>query len=124
MSNPTSGGGDNYHKDIFNAWTPENTDSNIPRWQYGDLYPASTSDRFLVPASYLNFQNAQIGYTLPSRITQKFKVSKLRVYASCDNIIYWSYRKGLDPRVSFSGSSNVAVNSPVRTLSGGINITF
>ena len=124
MSNPTSGGGDNYHKDIFNAWTPENTDSNIPRWQYGDLYPASTSDRFLVPASYLNFQNAQIGYTLPSRITQKFKVNKLRVYASCDNIIYWSYRKGLDPRVSFSGSSNVAVNSPVRTLSGGINITF
>ena len=124
MSNPTSGGGDNYHKDIFNAWTPENTDSNIPRWQYGDLYPASTSDRFLVPASYLNFQNAQIGYTLPSRITQKFKVSKLRVYASCDNIVYWSYRKGLDPRYSFSGSTNVAVNSPVRTLSGGINITF
>ena len=124
MSNPTSGGGDNYHKDIFNAWTPENRDSNIPRWQYGDLYPASTSDRFLVPASYLNFQNAQIGYTLPSRITQKFKVSKLRVYASCDNIIYWSYRKGLDPRYSFSGSTNVAVNSPVRTVSGGINITF
>ena len=124
MSNPTSGGGDNYHKDIFNAWTPENRDSNIPRWQYGDLYPASTSDRFLVPASYLNFQNAQIGYTLPSRITQKFKVNKLRVYASCDNIVYWSYRKGLDPRYSFSGSTNTAVNSPVRTLSGGINITF
>ena len=124
MSNPTSGGGDNYHKDIFNAWTPENTNSDIPRWQYGDLYSASTSDRFLVPASYLNFQNAQIGYTLPNRITQKFKVNKLRVYASCDNIVYWSYRKGLDPRYSFSGSTNVAVNSPVRTLSGGINITF
>ena len=124
MSNPTSGGGDNYHKDIFNAWTPENTNSDIPRWQYGDLYSASTSDRFLVPASYLNFQNAQIGYTLPNRITQKFKVNKLRVYASCDNIVYWSYRKGLDPRYSFSGSTNVAVNSPVRTVSGGINITF
>ena len=124
MSNPTSGGGDNYHKDIFNAWTPENTDSNIPRWQYGDLYPASTSDRFLVPASYLNFQNAQVGYTIPERLTKKMNVAKIRVYAACDNIIYWSYRKGLDPRYSFDGSTNTAVNSPIRTISGGINITF
>lgn len=124
MSNPSTGGGDNYHKDILKAWTPENPDSNIPRWQYGDLYPASSSDRFLVDASYLNFQNAQVGYTLPQKFTQKFKVSKLRLYVACDNIVYWSYRKGLDPRYSFSGSTNNAVNSPIRTISGGINITF
>ena len=124
MANPSTGGGDNYHKDIFLAWTPENRDSNIPRWQYGDLYPASTSDRFLVPASYLNFQNAQVGYTLPERVTKKFKVNRLRIYVACDNIVYWSYRKGLDPRYSFSGSTNYSVNSPIRTVSGGINITF
>ena len=124
MSNPTTGSGSNYHRDILKAWTPENPDSNIPRWQYGDQYPASQSDRFLVDASYLNFQNAQIGYVLPDHITRKFKVSRLRVYAACDNIIYWSQRKGLDPRFSLTGSTNNAVNSPVRTLSGGINITF
>lgn len=120
----TSTGG-NIHKDVIEqAWTPENPDSDFPRWQFGDQYTASTSDRFLVPASYLNFQNAQIGYTFPERLTQKIKVSRLRLYVSCDNIVYWSYRKGLDPRYSFSGSTNNAVNSPVRTLSGGINITF
>ena len=124
MSNPTTGSGSNYHKDILKAWSPENPDSNIPRWQYGDQYPASQSDRFLVNASYLNFQNAQIGYTLPEHITRKFHVAKLRIYAACDNIVYWSYRKGLDPRFSLTGSTNNAVNSPVRTLSGGINITF
>ena len=124
MTNPTTGSGSNYHKDILKAWSPENPDSNIPRWQYADQYPASQSDRFLVDASYLNFQNAQIGYTLPEHITRKFKVAKLRVYAACDNIIYWSYRQGLDPRFSLTGSTNNAVNSPVRTLSGGINITF
>ena len=124
MSNPTTGSGSNYHKDILKAWTPENPDSDIPRWQYGDQYPASQSDRFLVNASYLNFQNAQIGYTLPEHITRKFKVAKLRVYAACDNIVYWSCRQGLDPRFSLTGSTNNAVNSPVRTLSGGINITF
>ena len=124
MSNPTTGSGSNYHKDILKAWTPENPDSDIPRWQYADQYPASQSDRFLVDASYLNFQNAQIGYVLPEHITRKFKVSRLRVYAACDNIIYWSQRKGLDPRYSLTGNTNNAVNSPVRTLSGGINITF
>ena len=116
--------GGNFHKDILKAWTPENTDTDIPRFQLGDQYNSSSSDRFLVPASYLNFQNAQIGYTLPSKITQKIKVSKLRFYLTCDNIWYCSYRQGLDPRYSFSGSTNDSVNSPVRTLSGGINITF
>ena len=51
-------------------------------------------------------------------------VARIRVYAACDNIVYWSYRKGLDPRYSFDGSTNTAVNSPIRTISGGINITF
>ena len=116
--------GRNIHKDILNAWSETNKDSDIPRWQYGDQNNAAVSDRFLTDASYLNFQNAQIGYTFPERITNKFKVSRLRLYVTCDNIIYWSRRQGLDPRYSFSGETNYAVNSPVRTLSGGINITF
>jgi hypothetical protein len=124
MSNPSSGGGDNYHKDILKAWTPENPNSDITRRQYGDLYPASTSDRFLVDASYLNFQNAQLGYTVPAKLTKKCHVDRLRVYVACDNIYYWSYRKGLDPRQSLTGATSNAMNSPVRTISGGINITF
>lgn len=124
MSNPTTGSGSNYHKDILKAWSLDNPDSDIPRWQYGDQYAAAMSDRFLVNASYLNFQNAQIGYTLPANITNRFQVSKLRFYIACDNIVYWSCRQGLDPRFSLTGSTNNAVNSPVRTISGGINITF
>ena len=51
-------------------------------------------------------------------------VSRLRLYLACDNIIYWSRRQGLDPRQSITGATNSAMNSPVRTISGGINITF
>ena len=116
--------GSNIHKDILKAWSETNRDSNIPRWQYGDENNAAASDRFLTDASYLNFQNAQIGYTFPERLTKKIRVSRLRLYITCDNIIYWSRRQGLDPRYSFDGSTSYAVNSPVRTLSGGINITF
>ena len=125
MSSPTSGSlGTNYHKDVLKAWTPENKNSDIPRFQYQDQYTASSSDRFLMDASYLNFQNAQLGYSLPERVTQRLMISRLRVYVACDNIVYWSRRQGFDPRFSFSGSTNSAVNSPVRTISGGINLTF
>ena len=124
MAPPGGTVGSNYHKDVLKAWTPENPGSDIPRWQYNDQNVDGASDRFLIDASYLNFQNAQIGYTLPERITGKFFVSRLRVYLACDNIVYWSRRRGLDPRYSFDGSTSNLVNSPVRTLSGGINITF
>ena len=116
--------GTNYHRDILDAWTPENSDSNIPRLQYGDEYTGSTSDRFLTSASYLNIQNINVGSTLPVSFSQKFGVEKLRIYLACDNVVYWSKRKGLDPRYSFSGSSNYANYSPIRTISGGINVVF
>ena len=124
MAPPTSGTGSNFHKDLLKSWTKENPSNDIPRFQYMDKNVSSTSDRFLTDASYLNFQNAQFGYTFPTKLTQKIKVNKLRLYLSCDNICYWSKRHGLDPRQSFSGSTSDSMNSPVRTLSGGINITF
>ena len=125
MSSPTSSGvGSNFHKDVFKAWSPTNKDSNIPRFQYQDQYSASESDRFLTDASYLNFQNVQLGYTFPERLTRKLQISRLRLYIACDNVVYWSHRQGFDPRFSFSGTTNSAVNSPVRTVSGGINLTF
>ena len=116
--------GNNFHKDILGAWSKDNKNSDIPRFQYGDIYTAAASDRFLTNASYLNFQNAQIGYTLPRRLTEKIRLSQLRFYVTCDNIWYVSCRRGFDPRFSMSGTTNHAVNSPVRTFSGGINLTF
>ena len=121
---PTTSLGSNVHVDVLNAWSETNKDSDMPRYQYLDQNINATSDRFLVDASYLNIQNVQIGYTIPQHVTQKFNVSKIRVSASCDNVFYWSRRKGLDPRYSFTGATNYANNSPVRTISGGINITF
>ena len=125
MTSPSAGKeGANFHKDMLKAWTPENKDTDVPAFYYNELYASSTSDRFLTDASYLNFQNAQIGYSLPARISQKARVSRIRVYAACDNIVYWSKRRGLDPRQSHDGSTSNVMNSPVRTTSVGFNITF
>ena len=113
-----------YHRDLWNAWTPENKNSNIPRFRYEDQNYGATSSRFLMDASYLNIQNITIGYTLPAKITRKFLVEKLRIYATCDNVWYWSRRKGLDPRQSIAGGSSAYYHAPIRTISGGITLTF
>lgn len=125
LMTPTDGTGNAgraFHQDYAKAWTPNNTSSDIPRWQYGDQYSASSSDRFLVSASYLNFQSFTLGYTLPKNLIRN--VSKLRVYAAGENLIFWSARKGLDPRYSYSANSSVNVYSPVRNISGGVQLTF
>ncbi|MGN0309884.1 MAG: SusC/RagA family TonB-linked outer membrane protein [Bacteroides sp.] len=121
MSSPTANvTGNALHKDILNAWSTENPNSNIPRFQFGDEYVSIISDRWLTKNSYLSLQNVQIGYTIPARLVKKFGLSKLRVYATGDNLYLWSKRKGYDPRMS----SGYGMYSPMRAISGGINIQF
>ena len=116
--------GMNWHKDMLDAWSADNTSSNIPRLQYEDKDQNGMSDRFLMDASYLNLQNINFGYTLPSNFTKKVGIEKVRVYLACENVWYWSKRQGFDPRYSYSGATSQATYSPVRTISGGINIQF
>jgi hypothetical protein len=120
----TSDAGSTFHKDYIKSWSPNNTSSNMPRWQYGDQYGAGASDRFLADASYLNFQSFTVGYTVPKRLLRNFSIAKVRVYAAGENLGFWSVRKGLDPRYSYDGNTMVAVYSPVRNISGGIQLTF
>lgn len=60
------------HADLLNAWSPENPNSNIPRFQFADSYSAASSDRFLTSASYLTLQNLNLGYTLPSNLCRQW----------------------------------------------------
>jgi hypothetical protein len=125
MSSPTSSTtGRNYHTDLAKAWSPTNRNSNIPRFQYNDQYSSATSDRFLLDGSYLNLQNINFGYTLPRKWTTKIGVNKVRVYLACENVALWSRRQGFDPRLSLTGANNAAVYSAVRTISGGLNLSF
>lgn len=116
--------GSNYHKDWRRSWSPNNTSSDIPRWQFGDQYTANASDRFLTDASYLNFSSFVVGYTLPRELTERILMSKIRVYVAGENLTFWSAREGLDPRYSYSANERVSNYSPVRTISGGLQLSF
>lgn len=116
--------GFNFHKDMLDAWSPSNRGSNIPRLQYNDTDASSSSDRFLINASYLNLQSINIGYTLPKSLTRRLGLTKVRVYGAADNVYLWSKRKGFDPRTSFTGSPSNEQYAFVRTISGGITLQF
>lgn len=116
-------GGQNWSTDIYDHWTEENTSSDIPRLDANDLYANSTSTRFITSSNYLSLNNITVGYTLPSKITNKIKVQKLRIYLAADNVALWSAREGLDPRQSYTAATT-ARYTPIRTISGGINLTF
>ncbi len=125
MSSPTgSSTGYNFHADLLKSWTPENPNSDIPRFMFGDTYSAGSSTRFLTSGSYLNIENINFGYTFPSKWTKKASINSLRLYVSCENVFYWSKRKGFDPRQSYSSTTNATYYSPMRTISGGITLNF
>ena len=113
MQSPTSiSERGNLSTDLRNAWTSENTTSTIPRFQYGD-------------------DNAA-GYTFPGIWVRKLGLSSLRVYASCDNVYYWTKRHGFDPRSALDGQVRVQDDTsysferfqPIRSISGGITVKF
>lgn len=123
---PGTNVGMNMHKDLLNAWTEDNQNTNIPKlytttgYQYAT---AITEETFLTSSNYLSLNNVTFGYTLPQSLTSKLQLGSVRVYFSGENLALWSRRKGLDPRQGFGSSENYTY-SPIRTLSGGINISF
>ena len=114
----------NRHKDWAKAWSPNNTESNIPRWQYLDQYSVASCDRFLTNASYLNFQSFMVGYNVPKKVLNHMGLSGLRLYVSGENLCYWSARKGFDPRQGYSGNSSVTAYPSTRTILGGVQVSF
>ena len=67
-----------------------------------------------------------VGYTLPKKWSNKIGLGSIRIYFSGDNLAVFSAREGLDPRIVFGGTGTAAppCYSSLRTISGGINLTF
>lgn len=118
------GGGGAMHVDLLKAWSKDNPHSNIPRVQSQDLHTTASSDRWLISASYLSLQNIDLGYTIPRKLVRTMGIQSLRFYATASNVWVWSKRQGLDPRQSMGGGVNNTSYSPIRTISGGLTLTF
>ena len=113
----------NWHKDILNAWTPTNTNTNVPRLNAEDTRGFANSDRALISSNYLSINNITLGYTLPNSLTKKLGFETVRFYGAADGVALFSARKGLDPRQSFT-SSTTSTYTATRCISGGVKLVF
>ncbi|WP_372950028.1 SusC/RagA family TonB-linked outer membrane protein [Mariniphaga sp.] len=114
--------GYDFHRDILERWTPENTETNVPVID-GDSYTNRRSTRFLTDASFLNVKNVSLGYQVPKTMVTKLNLAALRLNLTADNLALVSARKGLNPQFSFDGSF-AREYVPMRTISAGIDVQF
>ncbi len=129
----------NAGKDVLNAWTPTNTNTDVPRAISGDPNNNSrTSDRFIESGSYMRVKNLSIGYSIPAPILSKFTANTLtraRIYVSSQNLLTFTGYTGLDPEIGVNGgagdTSKLLTNGidygqypQPRTLLIGLNIGF
>jgi len=127
-----------------NFWRDDRTDAFYPRpYNIGAVAMGSTvagntyvSDRYLLNMAYLRLKNVTLGYSLPAEVLKKVFLTKVRIYASMENILTWDHLRGLpiDPEAingysmwdtSNYNSSRTGVGAPIyKNVSVGLQLTF
>ena len=80
---------------------------------------------FLTNASSISIQNIKLGYTFSKKTLRSLYLTNLRIYVACDNVYYWSKRKGFDSRVTWNGNKDSSGEySAVRAFSAGLSLQF
>ena len=102
-----------------------NLNSYYPRPLFGNNKNQQTQTRYLQDASYLRMKNVQIGYTLPSSLTQRASMQSVRFYVSGDNLLTFSDITGVfDPEL-LGGDWGAGKLYPLsKVISVGLNINF
>ena len=65
-----------------------------------NLNYSSYSDYFVEDGSYMKIKNITLGYTLPKNLLNHFKIEKLRIYLTGQNLFTFTKFTGLDPEFS------------------------
>jgi len=116
--------------DALRRWQKPGDITDVPRYIAGNTFNNYTSNRLLEDGSYLRLKNLSLGYYLPAKLTNRFLIDRLRIYASATNLLTFTKYSGADPEVSTLDGSNAAQGidfftlPQVRTISLGLNATL
>jgi len=109
---------------VLGRWEGEGTSNTMPRAIFNDPNNNSRiSSRFIEDGSYLRIKNVTFGYTLPASLLSRYKVQRIRIYASAQNLFTFTKYSGFDPEVPYNGV-DYNVYPVTRVLSLGLNITL
>ncbi len=120
--------GDNSHPASIwkDAWSPENTDAQMPRVfdaLSSSSHPSKVMSTFwLQNTSYVRLKNLQFGYTFPGKWIRTLGLSNLRVYYSAENLLTFDAMPiNLDPEADSERGSSYPL---IQTHAFGVNLTF
>ncbi|MGS2740606.1 SusC/RagA family TonB-linked outer membrane protein [Sinomicrobium sp. M5D2P17] len=124
-------GDSNATTEVLKAWTPENTDTNVPA---AAVREKRISSRFVYDGSYVRLKNLSLGYSLPERILEKLGFQKIRFFMSGQNLLTFTNYPGADPEVNYRNNNDERSNTflgldygsypNVRSLTMGVNLKF
>ncbi|RVT98332.1 TonB-dependent receptor [Mucilaginibacter limnophilus] len=121
-------GTENFTQDFFeNRWHGPGTSNTYPSTYIAGGQNNRSNSFYVEDGSYVRIRNLQLGYTLPSSLIGKWKLSRVRVFANAQNAFnFFSYR-GFSPEVG--GEPTVAgVDNNVyplfATYNFGVNVGF
>ena len=114
---------------VLNAWTPSNTNTNVPALTAS--YPgaeSSSNSYFIEDGSYFRLKNVQIGYTLPENVIEKIGSDSVRFYVQATNLFTITDYSGFDPEVIAYDNLSLGIDSRLYPVSKiftiGVNIKF
>ncbi len=110
----------------YDTWSYTNRGATLPRVVLGarGLNNGNTS-YFLDDLSYIRLKNLQVGYTIPTKLCAKIKITSLRIYVSGENLLTFTNYRGLDPEKALTGTTSENDAYPmVRTFSFGLNLVI
>lgn len=123
---------DNQTRDQLDSWKNPGDVTNVPeaRLGYSNGDPARSS-RYLSDGSYIRLRTLTFGYEFPTAVLNRLKLSRLRLYATGQNLLTFTKYDGWDPEVSSDafvtntafGMDFYSAPQP-RTITFGLNLGF
>lgn len=92
----------------LDAWTPQNTGTNVPRFTMEDQNQnrRRVSDRWLEDGSFFRLKTLEVGYTLNSNLLQKIQLKNTRIFTAFENLFVATKYKGYTPDLGQSDGLN------------------
>ena len=115
---------------VKDSWSTSNRGATIPIFETASNFSTNTQANsfYVEDGSYVRLQNVGIGYTLPASVLSKLKITRLRVFASANNLLTITKYEGLDPSVGGNADTQFGIdvgNYPLtRSVNFGVNVGF
>lgn len=107
------------------AWTPQNTDTDIPSIAINNTWNGQESDFWLTSLSFFKLKNVQLGYNLKSDFLDRINMDKLYVFLNAQNVFSQtsSDYDGFDPERNTFDSGYNFYPLPT-TITFGLNVNL